>query len=477
MKTIRFIATILVCTAFVACNQNLPEREPSPADDNSVQAYVFENTADVLIKPIGGDTVEITYGGGSFQTTATPSFPVLFGRNNATDSITIDLIVAGDVEAFDLENTVSFAPGESVDTLWVTPLFSYGESATLEFAIPEGMTTSYGKSAVSIKVSADYTWLPAGSVTFSSDLEGATGTISIEKAKEYTPADSSKLYRLNSPYFIVAPEYCTTAGYHLMFYLDKEYKALGLNPGFNQLENSGYSDYIYWDLDNYSDAESFSSVENTYTLTALWSDGSGLYGPYVETWTWTDGFPGDLSDPTEGDGEWKEIVFTKANMVEKEGGVHEVLDLLAYEQKDDYGNPVGPILFPDSYLEHSIYTLVLTNAQGGTMQLQLVGDELAGEYTIGSLEVGVWGVPVSAPGVAVTGYTESGADYGCVIDLTWNKFFLVDGTIVVSATETGYQVTVEATSASGLEVKASFDGVILTTPLPEGKAARKIAKL
>ncbi|MGM9825680.1 MAG: hypothetical protein ACI3Z8_04505 [Paludibacteraceae bacterium] len=470
MKTIRSIATIMVCALMVACEQNLPEREPAPAEDNAVQAYIFNNTTDVVIKPVSGDTMSITYGGGTYLSTS-PTFPVLFGRNVATDSLTLRLIVAGDVDMFDMEQSLFFAAGETIDTLWVTPLFGYGESAELAFAIPEGMQTTYAPASASITVSADYTWLPAGSVTFSSEWEGTSGVVPIEQAKEFTAEDGSMLFRLNSPYYIIAPKWCTVPGLHLKFYLNADYSAKGLAMELNEVENTGYN-WIFWADPFIGPYEQFVSESNQYALVCLWTTTttpttSDLYGPVTESWVWTDGYPGELSNPTEGDGEWQEVVFTSAHIQEEAGAVHEILDELAYTT-DEY-------VFPDSYVEHSIFTLTFTNPLGAAMQLQLVGDELAGEYTFGSLGEPVWDNPISAAGVALVGYVEDGVENGCIIDLTWNKFFLTGGSVVVEETETGgYTVAVDAVSATGVAVSASFEGLI--APLPDEKAARKIVK-
>ena len=58
----------VICTAvaslgllFSACQPEEVLREPSPIDDNQVQAFIFNNTGDITMMPAGGDSVYVTW--------------------------------------------------------------------------------------------------------------------------------------------------------------------------------------------------------------------------------------------------------------------------------------------------------------------------------------------------------------------------------------------------------------------------------
>lgn len=294
MKT-RYVICAAVASLgllFSACQPDEVLREPSPVDDNQVQAFIYNNTGDITIKPADGDSVMITWAGGTF-TSAEPSFPVLVGRNVTAEALSLQLEFTGDVEAFVLDSVAEFAAGQSVDTLWITTLLDFGESASLAVSIPEDCAFSYAPSSVTLAVAADYTWVAMGSVTMSSEWEGVEGVaVPIEQAKEFTAEDGSLLFRLNSPYYLIAREYCTEPGLHLLFYLNADYSAKGLTMTWNEVENTGYN-WIYWTEQYIGTHEFFESDGNEYVLTCLWTDGDGLYGPATESWVWDNGFPGN----------------------------------------------------------------------------------------------------------------------------------------------------------------------------------------
>lgn len=292
MKT-RYVICAAVASLgllFSACQPEEVLREPSPVDDNQVQAFIFNNTGDITIKPANGDSVSVTWAGGTFIS-AESIFPVLVGRNVTTSALSLELEFDGDVQAFALDSVAEFAAGQSIDTLWITALLGFGQSASLSIAIPQDCAFSYAPSSVSLNVAADYTWIAMGTVTMSSEWEGTMGVVPIEQAKEFTAEDGSMLFRLNSPYYILAPDYCTEPGLHLMFYLNADYSAKGLTAVLNKVENTGYN-WIYWSEQYIGTYEFFTSEGNEYALTCIWTDGEDLYGPVTESWVWDNGYPG-----------------------------------------------------------------------------------------------------------------------------------------------------------------------------------------
>ena len=162
------------------------------------------------------------------------------------------------------------------------------------------------------------------------------------------------------------------------------------------------------------------------------------YSPYnfsTEIFVWTDGYPGELTDPAEGEGALDELTFTSGTLA---------TDADAVEDGDEV---------------HNLYTLKLTNG-GVKLNLELIGDEVVGTYTIES-------DPVAA-GKAVAGYYDGAQKNGCYLDLSVTKYYLTSGEITIAedAENPGtYTVNVTAKSATDVDVVASFTGE-LPAPSP-----------
>ena len=281
MKTNKFILAGLMAVGMLlsACTEEPPVYQPAELEANEVQAYIYSDTKT------------------SYQFAALEqSFPVVIGRNQTEGEASFELVTNDTVGAFVVE-PVHFAAGEKSTTVNVTVNLTYGESYGLTLMVPEELTTAYGAPQVSINVLVDFTWLPAGTVHYVSQWEGAEADVAIEQAKEYTDAAGNMLFRLNSPYYHVSPTYCTVPGLHIEFLLDKDYNAVALNhpEGFLAFENTGY--YLYWDVTGpYAAYCQFVSQGDLYAIVAPWSDGASLYGPYQEMWQWTKGYPGAVAE-------------------------------------------------------------------------------------------------------------------------------------------------------------------------------------
>lgn len=284
MKTNKFILAGLMAVGcfFAACTEEAPEYVPAQPETNEIQAYIYSTT------PI---YVQLTELGGKF--------PVVIGRNT-TNATSFEVMHDDTLGLFTVEAEVNFAEGQKADTLWIQANYNYGETNTITLNIPEEYTTAYGSKTTTIDVLVDYTWVPMGTVMFQSEWEGAEAEIAIEQAKEYNDDAGKMLFRLVSPYYYLAPAYCTVPGLHLQFLLDKDYNAVDLHGGpLIQVENTGYN-WIYWDLENFGAYETFINQGNTYIVVALWNDGTNsLYGPAKEMWQWIEGYPGELPEIEE----------------------------------------------------------------------------------------------------------------------------------------------------------------------------------
>lgn len=277
MKTNKIILAGLMAVGmlFAACTENTPDYVPAEPETNEVQAYIYSNTP---------TSVQLTELGGKF--------PVLIGRNT-TNATSLEVLHDDTLGLFIVEPEVTFAEGQTVDTLWIQTTYTYGESHTLTLNIPEAYTTAYGPSTVTMSVLVDFTWMPMGKVQFQSQWEGSEAKIAIEQAKEYTDAAGNLLFRLVSPYYYLAPAYCTVPGLHLQFLLDKDYNAVSLTTeGFVEVENTGYN-WMYWVPSQYPDYCFFINEGNVYYLGTLWTEGASLYGPVLEAWQWIEGYPGN----------------------------------------------------------------------------------------------------------------------------------------------------------------------------------------
>lgn len=222
------------------------------------------------------------------------SFEVKIRRNNTQGEVTLPLIVEYDGNVLDVDTFVTFANGNNEATCFIRlnePIIGQKEVMTIAFDTLTAVSLT-GNASMAVNFLLDYTWLPAGSCNFISNWEGTEGTVEIQQAAEY----DGNLYRLVSPYNVLAPDYCPNPGYHVQFYLDENYEPLGLPT----LQNIGEpaSAGGYWTL-YYNPAQelgSFTREGTLFTISGAWACGVPLSLQYyaTEMFDWNNGYPGNI---------------------------------------------------------------------------------------------------------------------------------------------------------------------------------------
>ena len=470
MKTKKLLIALLAVTAtlFTACKENIPERGDSPLDENA-GCYIYDNTSDVVIKPADGGKYLMTIGGQT-DTVETKVFNVLVGRNYAETADSFELVVVDEKGGFMFDPVVRFDKGEVVDTIAVEVLLDFGNTAELELTVPEEKASMYSASSKIINVEVDYTWLPRGKAEVMESLLESSAVVAVEKAKEATDS----LFRLTNVFeeFLKAEypdEYkdLCRPNVHFKFILDEDYNLVSLVGNGGALNPKHYStsgwlagpldggvgefEYAYSSaaLSNYGGG--FANDANVYQLSTVIFEagGSGYY--FNMEWKWTDGYPGKLTDPSEGEGELTELAFTNCTHAVVADAVEEVTDEVL-----------------GLSITHDVHNLTFT-AAGVDMNLVLVGDSLGGTFKIESNP--------GTEGKAEAGYFDGTNMNGCYVDVAFTKYYMTSGNVQVDVAEDGvtYTITVDAESASGVEVKASFTGTLTAaSPAPGRKSVKMI---
>lgn len=159
-----------------------------------------------------------------------------------------------------------------------------------------------GEQVTSVEFVVEFTWVSKGIVKMTSNWEGAEADVAIEEALEYSDAAGNHYMRLNSPYYYIAEEYCTSAGKHAYFYLDKDYNANNsLVPAGIQMVEDGYG--WYWHPNYVGVYNQFINQGNIYMISVLWYEAASnsLYQPTNEMWTWEE----DHYNAAKADPNWK----------------------------------------------------------------------------------------------------------------------------------------------------------------------------
>ncbi len=457
MKTNKlFIAMLtVVAVLFTACKEEIPVREDSPADTDA-GCYIFDNMSDITVRPADDGKYLMTMGG-TTETVDAMEFDLFIGRSNGFEAVdSFELQVIDESGAFLFDPMVRFAAGEAVDTITIPIGLTFGEEATLVVTIPEEKASIYSASEKTIKVAVDYTWLPRGKAEVYCSLIDVTCTTTVEKAKEATDS----LFRLTNVFEELAKELdsddyeeFSTSGIHFKFILDPNYNIVSLvgnggsspthysNTGWLAMALAGAGvgnfEYAYSDaaLANYG--ATLANDANKYVLlNTVIFDESGTAGYYFSlTWTWTEGFPGKMVNPSEGEGSVSEMTFSSGTVATNNG----------------------------------VHTITMTEG-GVTMNLVLVGETVAGEYKIKAE------TEEPEAGTAIAGTFDGTSATGCYIDAAITKYYLTSGTVKVEEESGTYKVTVEAETATGVEVKATgtFSNSASPAPLKGCLNAKKI---
>ncbi len=313
MKT-KYISIAFAALLLAGCGNDFPTRDESPASEGF---FIYETTHTI-----------VTY---TPDDVATDS--ILIGRTSSLEAADLTLTVEVSEEGtITLPTTLHFAAGQQFDTVAIdASALPIGSSATLSITIPEEDATSYGRNAITISYTKDYNWESRGTVHFVSGIWNEEGDVEIEKAVEATDS----LFRLVNPYFEIDPAdeteegsgekagdgYSVLSGQHIKFILDADYNVVSLdgeqagdyfvyqlNMGISTDSEGEY--YLYYSDRYASYGVSFSNEKNVFTLNALLYlpdyDGGGIYGPYTEQWTWTEGCPAALQPAEDADSEGAE---------------------------------------------------------------------------------------------------------------------------------------------------------------------------
>ena len=164
-KYISMVALGALTMVFNACTDEC-EREASPVQTDGITAYIDFNTPTSF----------------AFLPDDEQSFEIKIGRQLTTEAATVHITAEG--EKFNVPQTVEFAAGETEKSVKITFDIAIGTSASVKIGIEEGDTYIYGLTEQTIKVARDYTWVSAGSLTFSDPIfTGAEGEIKGRKSK------------------------------------------------------------------------------------------------------------------------------------------------------------------------------------------------------------------------------------------------------------------------------------------------------
>lgn len=223
------------------------------------------------------------------------SFNITVARADGAGTATVHL--SGDNDDFTVPSEVTFAEGETSKDVKITFDIAVGSSAEVTIRCEEEYV--YGITSQTISVNRDYTWESAGKVSMTSGWAGKTAEVPVERAKEYS--GEGFLYRLNSPYYVLEPNACPQAGYHIQFTLDNEYNALSLPVQFQEIGEAedGYGNFYLGWFDTGEYDCSFTNVGNVFTINGVWAydeNGSSLtlYAYATEEFTWIEQYPGTV---------------------------------------------------------------------------------------------------------------------------------------------------------------------------------------
>lgn len=228
--------------------------------------------------------------------TVQDSIVITLTRSNTAEEATLPVVAEFDSEALTGPSEVKFAKGENqADYIITVGDLTIGESISATLSFDEELVSVSGDAECNVTVSLDYTWVSAGSCQMYSAWAGNSTPVRvpIEKA-----AEGEGLYRLESPYYYLEPDYCPEPGWHLQFYLDENYNALALDQ-VTFVGESLYSEndaVLVW-FANGSYGCQFVNAGSTFLINAVMGyvkDGGsiGLYNYETIQLLWDRGYPG-----------------------------------------------------------------------------------------------------------------------------------------------------------------------------------------
>lgn len=225
------------------------------------------------------------------------AYEVTIYRSNSNGEVQLPLVVDYSGSVFSTGNVAVFADGSNEATCQISvsnPVIGQTESITIaiDTTAQAYKVSPTGNISVTLSMSLDYTWVAAGSCNYMSNFEGNSAKLNIQKAQEY----DGNLYRIVSPYYYLAPNYCPNPGYHVQFYLDENYEPLGL-PKFQNIGEAA-SAGGWWTLYYSAAAEycSFTREGTVFTINGAWATGDAdmgysLYDYATEVFDWNEGCP------------------------------------------------------------------------------------------------------------------------------------------------------------------------------------------
>lgn len=224
------------------------------------------------------------------------SIVITLTRSNTAADVVLPIVADFESEVLSGPAEVKFAKGENqADYVIKINGLGVGESVMGTLGFDEELVSVAGDAECVVNVAYDYTWLSAGSCQMYSQWAGNSSPVRVPIE---VAAEGDGLYRFNSPYFYLEPDYCPEEGYHVQFYLDENYNALALD----QVTFVGESLYaandavLVW-FANGSYGCQFVNAGSTFLINAVMgyvnaNGGIGLYNYEQIQLLWDQGYPG-----------------------------------------------------------------------------------------------------------------------------------------------------------------------------------------
>lgn len=279
----------LSALAFASCTDEYDTESYTPGEPGSgVGAGFSSATKKVALTPQASELFNITLVRADASAAA----------NVNVNVVEVDKI--GDEPFCTVPTSASFAAGSATATVTCTmnPNFELQHDYKLVLGV-DNIDNQYASAvpACTYTVSVGYTWIDCGTVSVIDDWAGNSDAVDvkIQKAKEYSDADSNMLFRLCDLYTVLEG---ADAGNHIQFLLDKDYNPVTFTPSIQPIGeyNDGYGYwYYYYNTQKYADYCWFERDENVFNYGVIFAYGENgaesLYDGMTTTFTWNNGCP------------------------------------------------------------------------------------------------------------------------------------------------------------------------------------------